>query len=75
MDNIHKYVTDGQKNIQFFSALSYECLLFCFARLDLATDKLPKETSRFVRRALAYHELIALPNKGCYYLSHAHYSL
>jgi hypothetical protein len=45
-------------------------LLFRFSWLDFATNELPKKPSRLVRRALADHEFIALPNEGGYYFGH-----
>ena len=70
VDNIHKHITNREENIQFFLSLSYERLFFCFAWFYLATDKLPKESSCFVCRALANHELVATPNECCHYFSY-----
>ncbi len=55
---------------KFFLALADERLFFGFSRLNFATNELPKETSHLVRRALAYHEFIALPDEGGYYFGH-----
>ena len=50
--NVHKYVTDGQKNVELFPALADKCLRFRFPRLDFAADKLPEQASRLVNRSL-----------------------
>jgi hypothetical protein len=68
--NIHKDITNGEGNGEFFLALTDKCLFFRFSWLDLATDKLSQKPSGFVRRALAYHKFIFVPDQGCYYFSH-----
>jgi hypothetical protein len=55
---------------KFFSALADERLFFGLSRLNLTTNKLPKETSRLVCWALAYHEFIAPPDEGGYYFGY-----
>ena len=39
--------------IKLFAALTRQCLLRCFARLDFAAHELPKSALRLVRRTLA----------------------
>jgi hypothetical protein len=61
VNDIHKHVTDRQRYGKFLSALSDECLLFCFSGFNFATNELPKESSRLVRWALADQKLIIIP--------------
>ena len=70
VNDIHKHVTNSQRHSKFFSTLADKRLFFRFSRLDLATNELPKKTSCLVCRALADHEFIAIPYKGCYYFGH-----
>ena len=73
MDDLHENVANREKNIQFLSAFSYECLLFCFTLFDFAANEFPQKATRLVRRALADHEFIALPDKGGNYFNHIYY--
>ena len=66
MDYIHKYVTNIYRHRKLFSALADESLFLCLSCLDLATNELPKEASRFMCRALTNHKFIVLPDEGGY---------
>ena len=70
MDHIHKDITNSQRHRKLFSTLADKGLLFGFPWLNLTANKLPEEATRLVRRALADHEFIALPNEGGYYFYH-----
>ena len=69
MDYVHKHVADRKCHGKLFLALTNERPFFCFAWLNLAANKLPKETSRLVRRALADEQAaLIVPDEGGYYL-------
>ena len=68
--DIHEYITNIKSYSKLFPALTNQGLLFCFTRLDLAANKLSKETSRLMRRALADHKLVSLSNQGCDHFRH-----
>ena len=70
VDNINEHIANGQRDGKLFTAFPNECLFFGFAGLHLAADKLPEKPSCFVRRALADHEFVALPNESRYYFGH-----
>ena len=70
VDNIHKHIADRESDGKLLPAFPDERLLFRFAGFHLTADKLPKESSCLVRRALADHKLFALPDESRYYFGH-----
>ena len=39
---VHKHIVNRNRDCKFFLTLTNKCLLFGFAGLDLATNKLPQ---------------------------------
>jgi hypothetical protein len=69
---IHEHVTNRKYHAKLFSTLADQRLFFCFSKLHLTANEFPKEASRLMRRALADHEFIALPNKCGNYFGYIH---
>ena len=70
MGHIHEYFPHVQRDGQFLLALPDKGLPLCLARLHLAANKLPQKAPGLVGRALADHELVLVPDQGCYYFGH-----
>ena len=56
---------------KLFAAFADECLLLRFAFLHLAADELPQKSTRLMRRTLADHKPVAVPDKSCNHLYHS----
>ena len=70
MDCFRKYRDDIQRNGKLLPAFANERLLLGLSRLDLPADEFPKKASCLMRRALAYHKFISVPDQGGNYISH-----
>lgn len=72
MIDIAKFIADLDRYSKLLAAFAYKRLLMRLARFELPADELPQKSVALVRGAAAYHEPVALPNKGGSHLSCFH---